>query len=125
MRSGWVVVTAVRNPEVGELGEEGCADAGRRQPVGEQARGGVGHELLVDQRVRDSGDGPQFDRYHVVGHPAAVREAAGVGRIEVFSRSMSASTGPVKFWNPGMMPAGMPVSRMASRSARGFLEATS
>src|SRR6266704_2281584 len=43
----------------------------------------------------------------------------GVGAIEVFSRSMSDSTGPVKLVNPGMMPAGMPVSRMASRSARG------
>ena len=31
---------------------------------------------------------------------------------------MSACVGPVKFWNPGISPAGMPVSRIASRSAR-------
>ena len=31
---------------------------------------------------------------------------------------MSAWIEPVKFWKPGTMPAGMPVSRIASRSAR-------
>ncbi len=36
---------------------------------------------------------------------------------------MSAWTGPVKFWNPGTTPSGMPVSRIAFRSARGFLYA--
>ena len=45
--------------------------------------------------------------------------------MEVFSRSMSASTGPVKLVNPGTIPAGMPVSRMASRSARALPAATS
>ena len=44
----------------------------------------------------------------------------GVGAIEVFSRSMSASTGPVRLVNPVISPAGMPVSKIASRSARGF-----
>jgi hypothetical protein len=47
------------------------------------------------------------------------------GGIEVFSRSMSICFGPVKFWKPGMTPAGMPVSRIASRSARGLPEALS
>src|SRR5580704_16013726 len=51
--------------------------------------------------------------------------AGGVGLMEVFSRSMSASTFPVKLVKPGTMPAGMPVSRIASRSALGLPEATS
>ena len=38
--------------------------------------------------------------------------------MATFSRSTSACVDPVKFWKPGMMPAGMPVSRIASRSAR-------
>ena len=33
---------------------------------------------------------------------------------------MSACTGPVKFVKPGTIPAGIPVSRIASRSARGL-----
>jgi hypothetical protein len=41
----------------------------------------------------------------------------GVGGIEVFSRSMSACTGPVKFVKPAMSPFGIPVSRIASMSA--------
>ena len=49
----------------------------------------------------------------------------GVGGIEVFSRSMSAWIGPVKLVKPGMMPGGIPVSRMASRSARGLPDLTS
>ena len=36
----------------------------------------------------------------------------------MLSRSMSAWVVPVKFWNPAIRPAGMPVSRTASRSAR-------
>jgi hypothetical protein len=40
------------------------------------------------------------------------------GGIAMFSRSMSAGADPVKFWNPGMSPLGMPVSRIAARSAR-------
>ena len=28
------------------------------------------------------------------------------------------ATGPVKFWNPGTTPAGIPVRRIAFRSAR-------
>ena len=39
----------------------------------------------------------------------------------MFSRSMSAGLLPVKFWKPGTMPAGMPVSRIAARSARGVV----
>ncbi len=42
------------------------------------------------------------------------------GLIAVFSRSMSDSTEPVWFWKPSISPAGMPVSRIASRSARGW-----
>ena len=45
--------------------------------------------------------------------------------IEVFSRSMSASTEPVKLVKPLISPAGMPVSRIASRSARGLPDLTS
>ena len=41
-----------------------------------------------------------------------------LGGIATLSRSRSACVGPVKFWNPGMIPAGIPVSRIASRSAR-------
>ena len=33
-------------------------------------------------------------------------------------RSRSACVGPVKFWKPGTIPAGIPVSRIATRSAR-------
>ncbi len=36
---------------------------------------------------------------------------------------MSACVVPVKFWKPGMMPPGMPVSRIARRSARSALNA--
>ena len=43
-----------------------------------------------------------------------------VGGIATLSRSMSALVPPVKFWNPGTTPDGIPVSRIASRSARGF-----
>ena len=45
------------------------------------------------------------------------------GGIATLSRSMSAGVLPVKFWKPGMIPAGSPVSRMATRSARGFVSA--
>ncbi len=50
-----------------------------------------------------------------------------VGGMAMFSRSMSAWTVPlpVTFWKPGTMPAGIPVSRIASRSARGLPEALS
>ena len=51
--------------------------------------------------------------------------AGGVAGIEVFSLSMSASTVPVKLVNPGISPEGIPVSRIASRSARGFAAETS
>src|SRR5260370_11355295 len=77
MRSGRLVVPAVRNPEVGEIAERGGVDAGRRQPVGEYARGGVGG-VLGDQRVGESGERPQLDRDDVVRHPAPVREAGQV-----------------------------------------------
>ena len=40
--------------------------------------------------------------------------------MEVFSRSMSAWIGPVKLVKPGTMPVGIPVSKMASMSARGL-----
>ena len=46
-----------------------------------------------------------------------------VGGMATLSRSSSAWVVPVKFWNPGMRPAGMPVSRMASRSARSAVSA--
>ena len=43
----------------------------------------------------------------------------GVGGMATLSRSMSAWTVPVKVWKyPGMTPVGMPVRRMATRSAR-------
>jgi hypothetical protein len=41
--------------------------------------------------------------------------AGGMARL---SRNMSACTVPVKFWKPAMMPEGMPVMRIAVRSAR-------
>ena len=41
-----------------------------------------------------------------------------VGGMATFSRSMSASTLPVLFWKPWMIPFGRPVSRIATRSAR-------
>ena len=41
--------------------------------------------------------------------------AGGTAR---FSLSMSAGVFPVKFWKPGTIPDGMPVSRIATRSAR-------
>src|SRR6185295_10274023 len=50
---------------------------------------------------------------------------AGVGGIARLSRSRSACTGPVKFWKPGTTPAGIPVSRIAARSARGLVYAAS
>ena len=40
-----------------------------------------------------------------------------LGAIAMFNRSMSAGVVPVKFWNPGMIPDGMPVSRIATRSS--------
>ena len=40
------------------------------------------------------------------------------GGIAMLRRSMSAWVVPVKFWNPVMSPGGMPVRRMATRSAR-------
>ena len=43
---------------------------------------------------------------------------SAVGGMATLSRSMSPGLGPVKFWKPGTTPAGMPVSRMAWRSAR-------
>ena len=43
------------------------------------------------------------------------------GGIAIFSRSMSDGAGPVKFWNPEMSPLGIPVSRIAARSARSAL----
>ena len=47
------------------------------------------------------------------------------GGIAVFRRSMSDRTGPVLFWKPGMIPLGIPVSRIASRSARALPDFTS
>src|SRR5262249_35651111 len=44
-----------------------------------------------------------------------------VGEIAMFRRSMSPGSAPVKFWNPGTIPDGMPVSKIASRSARDAL----
>ena len=41
-----------------------------------------------------------------------------VGGIATLRRSMSASVVPVRFWNPGISPSGIPVCRIASRSAR-------
>ena len=95
---------------------------------------GVGLVGLVDQRVGDAGDRAQLDGGDVVEHPATIGESgrvaadeAQVARVRptseamaMFSRSMSACTAPVKFWKPGTMPAGMPVSRIAARSARGL-----
>src|SRR5690348_6915981 len=78
LMSGRVAEAAVRNPEVGELADRRVADAGRGQPVGELACRRVRLERLVDQRVGHAGQRPQFDRDHVVGYPAAVREAAGI-----------------------------------------------
>ncbi len=40
------------------------------------------------------------------------------GGIATFSRRRSACVVPVKFWKPGMMPPGIPVSKIARRSAR-------
>ena len=40
------------------------------------------------------------------------------GGIATLRRSMSASVVPVKFWKPGTIPSGMPVCRIATRSAR-------
>ena len=45
--------------------------------------------------------------------------------MATFSRSMSAGFGPVKFWKPATIPLGMPVSRIAWRSARFFEYAAS
>ena len=42
------------------------------------------------------------------------------GGMATLSRSMSACVDPVKFWNPGTTPDGMPVSKIASRSALGL-----
>ncbi len=43
---------------------------------------------------------------------------AVAGGMAKLSRSMSACTVPVKFWKPGTTPEGIPVMRMAVRSAR-------
>ena len=43
------------------------------------------------------------------------------GGIAMFSRRRSACVAPVLFWKPAMIPDGMPVSRIASRSARAGL----
>ena len=64
------------------------------------------------------GDRPQFDGDHVVEYPPPVREPGQIpadhpedvrvrGRVmAMFSRSMSACSGPVLFWKPGTIPAG-------------------
>jgi hypothetical protein len=44
-----------------------------------------------------------------------------VGGMAVFRRSMSACTSPVLFWKSSIRPSGMPVSRIATRSARAVL----
>ena len=43
------------------------------------------------------------------------------GGMAMFRRNMSAWVPPVKFWKPGTTPVGMPVSRIATRSALGEL----
>ncbi len=109
------------------------------EAIADTVDGPVELVIVVDEGVDLAGDGPQFDRDHVVEHPAPVREAGHVaanagpecsgiavlGGIEVFSRSMSACTGPVKLVKPVIRPLGMPVSRIASRSSLGLLDLTS
>jgi hypothetical protein len=43
-----------------------------------------------------------------------------VGGMAILSRNMSACVFPVKVWKLGTMPAGIPVNRIAAKSARGF-----
>ena len=96
--------------------------------VGDSARRGVRRERRVDQRDGQAGHRPQLDGHHVVARPGArsgSRPASpatspsgfglAVGGMATLSRSMSALVEPVKFWNPGTTPAGMPVSRIASQ----------
>ena len=45
------------------------------------------------------------------------------GGIAMFRRSRSAGVDPVEFWKPATIPDGMPVRRIASRSARAGLYA--
>ena len=92
-----------------------------------------GVKVLSTSGIGRARERPQLDRDDVVEDPPAVREArrrrrrsarAGsglvLGGIATFSRSMVGLVVPVKFWKPGTTPAGMPVSRIAARSARGF-----
>ena len=83
----------------------------------------------IDKRKRRPGDRAQLDRDDVVEDPPAVREPGEVAsddpeRVRVARRrrdrhvqpQLSASVVPVKFWKPGTIPDGMPVSRIATRS---------
>ena len=47
-----------------------------------------------------------------------------VAGMAMFRRRKSAWVGPVKFWNPGTIPGGMPVSKIAARSALGCPDVT-
>ena len=101
-------------------------------PCSSSVRRCVGSEALVHERVGGPGDGPQRDVRDVVGDAPAVRVAGEVAADDAERVRARSPAGPrrsvascpptrlccVAFWKPGTTPAGMPVSRIATRSSR-------
>ena len=120
----------------GQVVTDGRRAAGAVDDVDERAGCAVRHVGRVDQRVSSPprwpaarwppcrrAPGGRWGTRPGRRRQAVDRSGCRDGGIATFSRSMSAWVGPVKFWKPGMSPLGMPVSRIASRSARSAVSA--
>src|SRR5512132_1172602 len=71
------VVARVGHAQVGEDAEEVTVEVGEGAVLDDRDRP-VGGERRVDQREGRTGDRPQLDGDHVVGHPPPVGEAGQV-----------------------------------------------
>ena len=124
------VVAAVGLRHVREARKQ--VDSAAGGPVGDLGGRRVRRVAAVHQGIGDAGEGAKLDRDDVVLKPPAVREAGRVpadqagrvgdcaGGMAMLSRRRSAWVLPpsVTFWKPGTIPAGRPVRKMATRSAR-------